>query len=54
MLLLEALVREEAAVAAILMLLNRMLDVAIPPNGGPQKDIDARFASIVEGYYKTA
>lgn len=40
--------------AAILMLLNKMFDAAVPPTGGPQKDIDARFSAIVENYYRAA
>jgi hypothetical protein len=34
--------------AAILMLLNRLLDAAVPPVGGPQNEIDSKFNSIVE------
>ena len=38
----------ERKVVGILMLFNRLLDTVVPPVGGPQKEIDRRFAAIVD------
>ncbi len=35
-------------VSALLALLDYLLDRALPPPGGPQEVVDARFSAIVE------
>jgi hypothetical protein len=35
---------------ALLALLDRLIDVVFPPPGGSQKEIDTRFAEIVENF----
>lgn len=37
----------------VLALMKHLLDTLIPPAGGPQRDVDARFAELVERYHHT-
>ena len=45
---------QEVYVFTLLVLMGRLLDAAIPPAGGPQSAIDARFAEIVDDFRLTA
>lgn len=38
---------------AIVALIRHLVDALIPPPGGPQRDIDARFADLVKDFNVT-